>query len=135
MKEMTFTQVPDRVKTGYQFIWWLLCQFLAGKRTHVMFDHDCRDGVEEAKGFSWTGWIKAANQAPKVPHKTYSMAIGDALCVHKEEIKVMVDAYWKKYPANGGAGFLVGSSLVGNKHGDSARFHELKALCAEQCRG
>lgn len=86
----------------------------------------------KTKGFKWTGWIKSVNFAPKTEHSEVKM---ESPCVHEREIKAMVDAYWKKYPANGGAGFLVGSSLVGNKDGDSARFHELKALCAEQCHG
>lgn len=91
------------------------------------------------KGFKWTGWIKSANQAPDAPHQTYSMDTPKYIpCDHDKEITLMRRAYQDRWPAalkNGGIGFLVGSSLVGNKQGDSARFHELKALCAKQCHG
>lgn len=50
-----------------------------------------------------------------------------------KEIQELHAAYRKEYPAAcspGGSGvpFLVGSSLVGNKNGDSQRYWELKKI-------
>ena len=48
------------------------------------------------------------------------------------EIDEMIKAYkrrWEYWEDFGG--FLVGSSLVGNKQGDDARFHELKKIIKE----
>lgn len=44
----------------------------------------------------------------------------------ENEIDEMVAAYKKEYPHANNLGFLVGSSLVGNHQGDSARFWELQ---------
>lgn len=44
----------------------------------------------------------------------------------QKEIDNMVAAYKKRWPCV--CGLLVGSSLVGNQQGDSARFWELKRV-------
>lgn len=44
----------------------------------------------------------------------------------QNEIDEMMAAYHKRWPHVGG--FLVGSSLCGNKQGDSARYWELKKI-------
>lgn len=44
----------------------------------------------------------------------------------EQEIKALREAYVKS--PYGGLGFLVGSSLIGNKQGDSARYWELKKM-------
>lgn len=46
------------------------------------------------------------------------------------EMQDLRNAYHKRYP-NGNLGFLVGSSLVHNKQGDSARYWELKEILEE----
>lgn len=43
------------------------------------------------------------------------------------EIQEMVDAYHNQW-SHWSSGFLVGSSLVGNKQGDSARYWQLKGM-------
>lgn len=47
----------------------------------------------------------------------------------EKEIAEMVAVYRKRYPASNSP-FLVGSSLCGNKQGDSARFWELQKIVA-----
>jgi hypothetical protein len=54
----------------------------------------------------------------------------------EREMLALKQAYWKKYPSatavgGSGVGFLTGSSLVGNKQGDSARFWELRKVLDE----
>lgn len=45
----------------------------------------------------------------------------------KKEMAELIDAYKRQYP-HGGVAFLTGSSLVGNKNGDSERFWQLKKI-------
>ncbi len=45
----------------------------------------------------------------------------------RKELYEMVEAYNRKY-TSGRSAFLTGSSLVGNKNGDSARYWELKEI-------
>ena len=54
----------------------------------------------------------------------------DRECAARKEIDEMVATYRKRYPY-GNVGFLVGSSLCGNKEGDSARFWKLKRILGE----
>lgn len=91
------------------------------------------------KAFKFTSWLKP-NNAKSTEYRVYSDKIepynvdesGKKFCKHKQEVADMVQAYRNKYP-HANVGFLVGSSLVGNKQGDSARFWELTQECEKLC--
>lgn len=108
------------------------------KACGLPFDLSCRNNAEKWYAFNIGKGFRGSATGDSPEEATARLWLSLTPCSHEKEISKMIQAYAERYPAayeGGHHAFFVGSSLVGNKQGDSARFHELKALCAKQCHG